>query len=451
MKYDQFVESLFEQGKKAGFEDMEVYYQVGNTFETTVFKSEVDRFSIAEVAGLSFRGIYDKKMGYAFTEILDEESIEMLVNEAKENAKAIESDDEVFISEVKEGYQVIDAYNPEIAKISKGDKIDFLKKMEEEIYALDDRIQSVAYNLYMDFETEVAIKNTKGLDLKQKSNMLAAYVVPLAVQEGENKTDSVIVLDRDFKKLDYKALAKKAVDKTVALLGAKPVPSKSYPVVFKNDCAASLLAAFQGVFNAENVQKNLSLMKGKLSTKVAADCVTLLDNPFLENGFGNISFDSEGSPTQMTEIIKDGVLSSYLHNLKTAKKDGVETTGNASKGSYKSSIDISPSNMYIENGKRSFDEMVSEIEEGMIITDLQGLHSGLNPISGDFSLAAIGFLVKEGKIERPVDQITVAGNLKELLMDIEEVGNDLEFTFPQGNAFIASPSLKVKSLSISGE
>lgn len=451
MEYNKFVDDLFTLGHKEGFEDMEVYFQTDKTFETTVFNKEVDRFSIAEVSGLSFRGIFDKKMGYAYTEILDEASISMLIREAKDNARAIESEDEVFIGEVKEGYKEVYAYNPKINEISKAEKIDYLKNMEKEIFSLDDRIQSIAYNLYLDFESEVSIKNTKGLDLKQKNNMLASYIMPLAVAEGENKTSAVISIERDFGKLDYKKTARKVVDQTLALLGAKSLPSKSFPVILKNDCAASLLAAFQSVFNAENVQKNLSLMKGKLNEQVAAECVTLVDDPFMDGGFGNISFDAEGSPTMMTEIIKNGQLHSYLHNLKTAKKDGVNTTGNAAKRSYKSSINISPSNMYIKEGSKSYEQLISDMGEGMIITDLQGLHSGLNPISGDFSLAALGFLVKDGQIERAVDQITVAGNLKNLLLDIVEIGNDLEFTFPQGNAFIASPSLKIKGLSIAGE
>jgi PmbA protein len=451
MEYQKFVDALFEHGKENGFDAMEVYFQKNAQFETTVFKTEVDKFSISDTQGLSFRGIIGGKMGYAYTEILDESAITMLVEEAKTNAAVIESEDEVFIAEPAEGYKAIEAYNPNLGEISKVDKIAFLKEVEKEVMALDDRIQSLAYNLYMDFETEVAIQNTKGLDLKQKTNLAVAMIMPLAVENGENKTSYVLLMDRDFKAFDAKKTAKEVVEKTTNLLGAKTVASKSYPVILKNECSASLLAAFTSVFNAEIVQKDLSMMKGLIGNKVAADCVTIVDNPFMEGGFGNIGFDAEGTPSQSTTVIKDGELKSYLHNLKTAKKDGVESTGNAAKGSYKASVNVAPSNFYIEPGQKDLDALMSGIEEGVMITKLDGIHSGLNTISGDFSLAAIGYLIKNGKIDRPIDQITVAGNLKELLMEVEEVGNDMTFGFPQGSAFVAAPSLKIEKLAIAGE
>lgn len=450
MKYQEFVDKLFELGKTEGFTDMEVYYQQNKNFETTVFNQEVDRFSISEVAGLSFRGLYNGKMGYAFTEMLDDASLTMLVSEARENAKAIESEDKVEISAPQEGYQEANSYSEVLSETAKAGKIEFLKKVEAEAKALDDRVQSVAYNLYMEIEEDTKISNTKGMNLDSKMNIGIAYISVLAVSGEQNKSGHVLVLDKDFKNFDYKAVAKKAVEETVSQFGAAPVKSKTYPVVLKNDCAASLLGAFQGVFNAEKVQKDLSMMKGRLNEVIANECVTLLDDPFMVGGHANRSFDAEGTPAQITEIIKKGVLKTFLHNNKTALKDGMKSTGNASKASYKSSINIAPSNLYIEKGSNSYEDLI-DMEEGVIITSLQGLHSGLNPISGDFSLAADGYLVEKGKIVRAVDQITVAGNLRELLMNVEAVGNDLEFSLPMGPAFVASPSLKIKSLSIAGE
>lgn len=450
MNYQEFVTALFEEGKKIGFEDMEVYYQKNSEFETTVFKAEVDKFSISEVAGLSFRGIYNGKMGYAFTEALDEAAVTMLVTEAKDNASVIESKDIVEISSPQTGYKTISAYGEALNDITKTEKINFLKEVEKEAMAMDSRIQSLAYNLYADSESSVAIENTKGMKLNQRSNLALAYIMALAVDGNENKTGGVLVMDRDFKSFDAKRVAKEVVEKTVSLLGAKSIASKSYPVVLKNECAASLLGAFQSVFNAEIVQKDLSMMKGLLDKSVASSAITLVDDPFLDGGFGNRAFDAEGTPTSRTEIIKDGVLKSYLHNNKTAKKDGIASTGNAAKGSYKSSINIAPSNFFIEPGSKDFDALIADIDEGMIITKLEGLHSGLNTISGDFSLAALGYFVKNGKVDRPVDQITVAGNLKVMLKDIEAVGSDIVAGFPHGSSFISSPSLKVKSLAIAG-
>ena len=231
MKYQAFVEELFELGKKEGFADMEVYFQQDKSFETTVFNQEVDKFSISESAGLSFRGLYNDKMGYAFTEILDQSSIEMLVREAKDNALAIESEDKVEIANTQSGYQEVIAYNAKLSERAKADKIEFLKKVEVEAKSLDDRVKSLSYNLYMESEQDIKITNTKGMDLSEKQNLGIAYVNVLAVSGEENKTGHAIVLDRDFANFDFKAVAKKAVENTVSQFGASPVPSKSYPVV----------------------------------------------------------------------------------------------------------------------------------------------------------------------------------------------------------------------------
>lgn len=451
MNYQEFVEALFELGQANGFEEMEVYYQKNGEFETTVFKAEVDKFSISEVAGLSFRGIISGKMGYAYTEVLDEKAILMLVEEAKSNAAVIESEDEVFIAAPHEKYGTVDAYSTSLKAVEKSDKIDFLKAVEAEVLAMDDRIKTLAYNLYADFETEVIIQNTKGLDLKQRHNLALGYVVAVASDGKDNKTGQMLIMDRDFKAFDAKAVAKNVVDKSLSMLGAKTIPSKTYPVILKNECAASLLAACHSIFNAEIVQKDLSLLKGCLEEQVASEFLTIVDDPLLKGGYGNISFDAEGTPAQQTTLIEKGVLKSYLHNLKTAKKDGVQSTGNAAKGSYKASVNIAPSNFVVQPGKHPYSELLARMTEGVVITKLDGLHAGLNTVSGDFSLAAMGYLVEDGRIVRPVDQITVAGNLKDLLLDVEAVGDDLRFGLPQGGTFIASPSIKIKKLAISGE
>lgn len=170
----------------------------------------------------------------------------------------------------------------------------------------------------------------------------------------------------------------------------------------------------------------------------------------MEGGLASRSFDGEGVACKYKKVIDKGVLKTYLHNLKTARKDGVETTGNASKGSYKSSISIAPSNFYVEKGEKTLEEIIKSSDKAIMITELQGLHSGLNSVSGDFSLAALGYLIEEGKIVRPVEQIIVSGNYFEMIKNIEEVGSDLKFGLP-GEAYIGSPSLKVKSLAIAGE
>ncbi|WP_313346184.1 TldD/PmbA family protein [Sedimentibacter sp.] len=450
MDKKSLIEKIFNEGKKQGLGDMEVYYSSGRSLSLKVFKKELDGYSLSESEGISLRGVYNGKMGYSYSEKVDESSIELLVRNVIENATIIDSDDEEYIYEGSKEYREIKIFNEALEKVEESDKIKFVKQLEFEALSLDKRVESVDSCVYGDGYGEAIISNTKGLYLHDKSNIAYTYVQVVAKEGNDIKTGLAYRTGNDFSKFDPKEIAKEAVDEATALLGAKSVKSGDYPIIIRNNAAADLLESFSSIFSAENVQKDLSLLKGKLGQKIGSDKFTLIDDPYLKEGLSSKSFDGEGVACKYKKVIDKGVLKTYLHNLKTAKKDGIETTGNASKGSYKSSIDISPSNFYVEKGEKTLDEMISEIGSGIMITELQGLHSGLNSISGDFSLAALGYEIKDGKIIGPVEQITVAGNYFEMIKNIEDVGSDLKFGLP-GEAYIGSPSLKIKKLAIAGE
>jgi len=444
------IDKIFEKGRASGLEDMEVYYSAGTSLTLKVFQKELETYNLSEGEGLSLRGVYRGKMGYSYTEKADESSIDRLVKDVIENATIIDSDDEEVIFEGSKEYKKVDSFNPSLSEVREEEKIEFVKKLEEEAFNLDDRIVSVQSCVYGDGSGETIMSNTKGLYLRDKSNIAYTYISVVAKEGEDIKTGLAYRTGNDFNKFYAKEIAREAVEEALALLGASPVKSGDYKVIIRNSAAADLLEAFTGIFSAEAVQKNLSLLKGKLNEKIASSVFTLVDDPYMEGGLASRSFDGEGVACKYKKVIDKGVLKTYLHNLKTAKKDGVETTGNAGKDSYKSSIGISPSNFYVEKGERNLNDMIADTDKGILITELQGLHSGLNSISGDFSLAALGFLIEEGKISRPVDQITVAGNYFEMLKNIEEIGSDLKFGLP-GAAYIGSPSLKIKKLSIAGE
>lgn len=444
------VEKIFQKGKAQGLGDMEVYYSAGRSLSLKVFQKELDGYSLSESEGLSLRGEYKGKMGYSYTEKVDESSIDILVKNVVENATVIDSDDEEFIYEGSKDYRKIDTFNPDLEKVEEAEKIKFVKELEVEAFKLDERISSVETCVYGDGYGETVMSNTKGLYLHDKSNIAYTYVVVVAKEGSDIKTGMAYRTGNDFAKFNAKEIAEEAVKEALSLLGAKSVKSGDYPVVIRNNAAADLLEAFTGIFSAESVQKDLSLLKGKLNQQIGSEKFTLIDDPFMDEGLASKSFDGEGVACKFKKVVDKGVLKTYFHNLKTAKKDNIETTGNASKGSYKASIGISPSNFYVEKGNRTLDEIIAEMDRGIMITELQGLHSGLNSISGDFSLAALGYEIKGGKIAGPVEQITVAGNYFEMLKNIEEVGSDLKFGLP-GEAYIGSPSLKIKKLSIAGE
>lgn len=444
------VEKIFQKGKVQGLGDMEVYYSAGRSLSLKVFQKELDGYSLSESEGLSLRGEYKGKMGYSYTEKVDESSIDLLVKNVVENATVIDSDDEEFIYEGSKEYKNVDTFNHGLEKVEEADKIKFVKELESEAFKLDKRITSVETCVYGDGYGETVMSNTKGLYLHDKSNIAYTYIVVVAKEGSDIKTGMAYRTGNDFTKFNAKEIAEEAVKEALDLLGAKSVKSGDYPVVIRNNAAADLLEAFTGIFSAESVQKNLSLLKGKLYQQIGSDKFTLVDDPFMEGGLASKSFDGEGVACKYKKVVDKGILKTYFHNLKTAKKDNIETTGNASKGSYKASIGIAPSNFYVEKGQKTLDEIISEIDRGIMITELQGLHSGLNSISGDFSLAALGYEIRDGKITGPVEQITVAGNYFEMLKNIEEVGSDLKFGLP-GEAYIGSPSLKIKRLAIAGD
>jgi PmbA protein len=323
--------------------------------------------------------------------------------------------------------------------------------MEEIAYKLDKRVHSVDDCLLSTGEDEKLIINTKGLDVSYRNNAAIAYVSVVAKDGEDIKTGEGFKVDMDFEKLDPAALSRTAVDEAVSMFGAKPVSSGSYPIIMRHDAAYRLLRTFAPVFCADNVQKRLSLLNGKIGADIAAANVNLIDDPLLEGSYTSKPFDDEGVASMYKEVISGGKLITFLHSLKTARKDCVQSTGNASRASYKSPVEVAPTNMYIKPGEKSYDELVKEMQDGLVISDIQGLHSGANQISGDFSLSARGYCIKGGRIESTVEQITVAGNFYQVMKDVIETGSDLEFSLPSKGSTFGSPSLLIKSLSVSGE
>ena len=319
--------------------------------------------------------------------------------------------------------------------------------MEKEAKTLDNRVTSfggcgIGYS-----KARYGIINSKGLNLENKSNLLSAYVVPI-IKNGEDMHDGMgYVTANSIEDVDPKKLAQDGINEAISRIGGKSVSSGKYKAVINNEAMVSILSTFAGVFSGDAVQKGLSLLKGKEGEIIASKQVTLLDDPHLENGLASVPFDDEGVATKKKDIIHEGKLMTLLHNLKTANKGNTKSTGNGFKNSYASPVGVSPTNLYIQKGEKSFEELLKDVGEGLLITEFAGLHSGANSITGDFSLAAKGFYIKDGKKDYPVEQITVAGNFFDLLKNIEVVGSDLKFPMSS----IGSPSVKITELSIAGK
>jgi len=454
MQFNEFKEKLFAAAQKAGFEEFEAYYSTGESFRVNIYDKEIDDYSVNSTNGLGFRGLYNGSMGYAYTEILDDKAIDLLINNAKENAKLIDNSNELDIERIYEGsekYPEINNYNQELDNVSENDKIEFAFEMERKALEKDERVKSVKYCTVASFSGSVAIVNSKGLELYSKENGIYSILIPVVSENGKSNTAVAFRIGRNFNQLHVDDIVNEAVENALAYIGAGTVKTGKYKILLKNDAAIDLLEAFAPIFSADRVQKGMSLLKNKVGKKIGSETLTIIDDPLMKNGMASSPFDGEGVACYTKEVVKDGNLITLLHNLKTAKKDGVKSTGNASRPSYSSTIDVSPSNFYVKPGQLDFDQLVEEIDDGLLITELQGLHSGANSISGDFSLAAKGFEISNGKIMRPVEQITVSGNFYSLMENVISVGSDLKFGLPSGYGCFGSPSIYIKELSVAGQ
>ena len=440
MKYDKF----FLLAKEAGIEQAELYISTSKNLSFSIFHGEIDKYSDNNGFSILARGLINGKFGAASADSWSNQKAEYLVREIKANAGVIENEDPQFIFEGSKKYKKINTFNPSLSKVSIEEKIAKCHQLEDEIRKCDKRIIEVQSVEYEESESSVLLLNSRGLKLQQKSNYFVYIGAAVAKEDEQVKSGWEIFLDNDFSKFDVKKLAKEVADATVGQLGGEPCESATYKAVLSPDVVTSFLTAYISSADAEEVQKQSSFFIGKLHEKVASNKVTVEDRPLQRNVFSRW-FDDEGVATFNKPIIKNGKLETYLYNLTTAAKDGVESTANG----YRSggSMGTAPAFLVMKPGKKSQEELFKEVGEGVYITDISGIHAGLNPQSGNFSLQSTGFLIKNGKKDRPLDIITVSGNLMELFKDVIEVGSDSKVA----PSAVSCPSVLIKKLVVSGK
>lgn len=445
MKQD-YIKELLAQAKAAGIEAAEAYLSEKENFSAMRNNGALEDYQSNHTRGLGFRGLVNGRMGYASTEALDEESIGQLIRGVIESATLCESDDEQPLYQGGGQVPELELYQPELDKVAPEAKLAKIEAMENACKAADSRYLN-GYNMVETTRHTVRIANSFGMDQTYTENFCNLYC-NANVKEGDNvSTGGFVQISRDFDALDPDRLARDSVDQAVKGLNAEPVASGKYHVVFWNEALVSLLGVFSTVFSAETEQMGLSLLSGKLGETIAAPCVTLVDDPLRPDCLGSRPFDDEGVPSHQHMLVENGVFRTFLHNLKTARKADVESTGNGSKADYSSPVRVAPSNLYFEPGALSFEELLSQVGDGIVITEVSGLHAGANPVSGDFSLLSKGYTLKDGKRDQPLERITVAGNFYELLKNIRAFASDLRFP----NGALGSASADAGEMTVSGK
>lgn len=441
MKYDKY----FEAAKANGIEQYEVkMVKQATPLKFEIFRGEIGSYTSSDVTTIMARGIKNGKFGQASSESIDRNTANFLAEQVAGNSEVIDSDDYAEIFAGSEKYKKFSTFNKQLETVSADEKIAFAKNVEKLIKELDPRVTEIEMQ-YSETVVEQEIVNSKGLKLKQKINYFV-YYASVVVKEGEEtKNGFVIRFGNDYSTLDADEIAKEAVGDAVNQLGGAPVASKKYKCVLDRDVVADFLMFYSTAVNAELVQKNSSALAGKLNEKVASTKVTLEEKPLSKNCLGRF-FDDEGVACYNKTIIDKGVLKTYLYNLATAHKDGVTTTGNGYQGAG-GKMGVSTCNLVLKQGRLSKDDLFAKVNNGLYITEVAGLHSGLNSVSGDFSLQASGYEIVDGKIANPVTLITVAGNLYEMFNEVQLVGSDSKLS----HTSITCPSVVVKKLAVAGK
>ena len=431
-------------------EAAEIYFSSSSTTNIKAFNGDIASFSYADTAGLGARVVSGKKMGLAFTEKVAEEAIASCLNKARENSSFIPEDKGygIYESDVQKSYTTFKSRD--LHTISVDQKKELALAIEKSAKAYDDRIVNVPESMYSDVVNERIVANSHGLYKSEEASICYAYAYLMASDGVDSAVGFYFQGEQNFADLDPEKIGRLAAQDALEKLGAAETDSGSYPVVFSASTASSILGAFinsgGSPFFGENLQKGRSKLEGKKGNVVAASHINIIDDPSIFS-MGTASFDDEGVDTSKHYLIRNGVFVTDLHNIYSASREGVQTTGNGNRG-YSSPLSTKLYTPYLEPSSRSEESLFEEAGSGIFISEVEGLHAGLNQISGDFSVGAKGFLIKNGKKAGAVKNITVAGNFFDLIKDIVAVADNNRFN---DYTDFSSPSIFVKSLPVSGK
>jgi PmbA protein len=427
----------------------EAYWESSRSVRMNAMKGELSSFTVSATEGLAARVLKDRKMGFAFTENLEEAELERAIRRADENAGHIADDEGNCLFESNESFDSDAFYNPQLVSLPVEKKRDMVLGLEKVAFERDRRVVNVPYCFYGESSHRLLVANSFGL-LKSSSQSFCYSYLYVMAREGEETTIGSWGMGADrFEDLDRERIAGNAVSEALDQLAAGEVKSGRYPVLLKQDVASDLLECFFGrdsPFYGESVQLGISRLAGKLGDEIAAGIVTVVDDPYAP-GIGRREFDGEGVPSKKMPIIEAGRLVNFFYSLYAARREGKEPTGHGNRGSYKSDIKTAPSNVILKNGGKSEAELIAQIPKGIYVSQVEGLHASVNPVSGDFSAGAKGTMIENGALGRPLKNFTIAGNFFDMLMRIADLADNR-----RSDSFnrATSPSLLLEEIDVSG-
>lgn len=442
MNFELLKEAIEKRAEELGVTEYEIYYESSAKASAETLNHEISSLSSSEAGGICFRCSVDGKMGYASTQLLEANEAAELVERALENGRATEKSDTVgiFAGSAEYGRPSVTEFIPLTPDELKSAAL----SIEKETYEADSRVTEGTQSQVESVCETVRIVNSHGLDLSNKSGINVVLAAPVVEDKGEHQDDYII---KEYGKMTDRELAAKAVEGALSKIGADTVPTGKYNIVFDAVQMRTILGVFVGAFSAKTAQAGMSRLAGKEGEKIAADIISITDDPMREGTPMQTYFDAEGVAAFRKDVVRNGELVTLLHNRETAAKAGVETTGNASKASYSAPIDVRAHTFCIEAGSQSEDELLKLAENGIYINEVKGLHAGANAVTGDFSIESAGFLIENGVKTAPVKSFTVAGNFFELLREVAALSDEIDIGF----SGIGAPAVLVKDMSVAGK
>ena len=444
----EFVTDIVTKALRTGASDAEAVFSEGDEFETLVRLGQVEQLKEAGSRALGLRVFQGNRTASTTTSDLTAEGIEKLISGAMALVQVTSEDPFAGLPEPEEFGKLaddLDLYYDDVYSLPAAERIEYARRTEAAAMAADARIQNSGGGSFDAATGRKILANSRGFigEVRRSSCSIAAQPIALS-PDGGMQRDYWYSSQRSLALLDSpESVGLEAARRTVRKLGARKVPTQRVPLVFAPEVANSILGAIIGAINGNAVYRSSSFLAGKLGEAVAGSNLTIIDDGTTRGGFGSAPFDGEGLPTQRKTVLDKGVLTSYLLNTYTARKLGLRSTGNASRG-LAGSPGISCGNFYLEPGEKTPEEIIAAIPNGLYVTDLIG--HGINIVTGDTSHGASGLWIENGELSYPVEEITVAGNLKEMLHNISSIGSDLIF-----RSSVACPTIVIEGMTIAGE
>src|SRR5579862_5806887 len=444
----ELAQDIVQRAMRSGATAAECVIREGDEFSTLVRLGQVETLKESGSKAIGVRVFYGKRAASTYSSDFSREGLDRMLKSALDLAKITSEDPFGGIPDASQLGSLpgdLDLYSSDVYSLPGQERISYARRAEKAALDFDPRIRNSDGGSFDAATGHKIFANSHGFLGEYRRSYCSVAAVPIAQSEnGAMQRDYWFSVARNLGRLDSpEQVGKIAAQRTLRRLGGRKVKTAKVPVILDPMVATSILGhIFEGI-NGDSVYRGASFLAGKLGEKIAGDQVTVIDDGTMIGGFGTAPFDGEGIPTRRTVVIEKGVLKSYLLNTYTAKKLGLQTTANASRG-LAGTPGIGPGNYFLEPGKKTAKEIIAGIPEGLYVTEFLG--HGANLVTGDYSRGASGLWISGGELTYPVEEITVAGNLKEMFFNISEIGNDLEF-----RGAVACPTIRIDGLTVGGE